>query len=609
MDNFLMAFNNFLFHYSKHIFIFIAALFIAITFAHPSLLVTDEWISVNQLSQLHDGHQLIFNEGKYGTYENGTVTKYFILKDNYLAYPLFLPVISLPAYWLLDIFGKDFVFLILYIWTFLLIGMGLMFNIFFKEYSHIGKIRWTNGLIITTFILFCINLFFYRPFPVSGEDSYPEIMAIVCTNTVLFAILAVMVYDICLTIFQDSGYSVFGTVVCISCSSFLFWANFCKDHALVACIFTGIVFMIVKYLQYHQFRYPATAFILTGLLAWARPDIGFFVFITLILLTIYWATTAKKRSGQPESRNLILTPPLFTLVGAIPFFINNYLFTKNIFVPAWILWKPATTSAVSAANESITISQISSDTIGSLIRLFVSTMNFNPATFLSDLYGVLLNPQSGSMGLLPLVPLFLITLLLIPVFQTIKKTSFSGLERDIIIALVLLSLGVFLAYVRGISGMNASPGIAPDMRYMSPMYLPLNLLGLLAIRKFPSVSDNPRHLLIGMGTVWLIALPSSLIILTLFYPKPETWAMLFIFLNIAITLAILLMVILFLFSLIMNIIYKISPVPAKIFLVILCALPLIWQIDATFLARLWGAGLGGYSFWIPIMLKSFGLIF
>jgi hypothetical protein len=46
-----------------------------------------------------------------------------------------------------------------------------------------------------------------------------------------------------------------------------------------------------------------------------------------------------------------------------------------------------------------------------------------------------------------------------------------------------------------------------------------------------------------------------------------------------------------------------------VLLAILCALPLVWQVDATFLMRYYGMGFGGYSFWIPVMLKLFGVIF
>ena len=41
----------------------------------------------------------------------------------------------------------------------------------------------------------------------------------------------------------------------------------------------------------------------------------------------------------------------------------------------------------------------------------------------------------------------------------------------------------------------------------------------------------------------------------------------------------------------------------KQFFAVMCALPLIWQVDASFLACLFANGLGGYLFWLPVFLK------
>jgi len=41
---------------------------------------------------------------------------------------------------------------------------------------------------------------------------------------------------------------------------------------------------------------------------------------------------------------------------------------------------------------------------------------------------------------------------------------------------------VVLAYTRSLPGMSASPGIVPDMRYLSPAYLPLLVIGVYALK-------------------------------------------------------------------------------------------------------------------------------
>jgi hypothetical protein len=609
MDDLITILERNLVCHKVHILVFLVAFFIAITVAHPSLLITDEWITVNQLSQLHDGHQVLFNEGKYGFHENGTASRYFTHKDNYLAYPLFLPLISLPAYWLTDIFGGNFIFFMLYLWIFLLIAIALVLNGFFPECTSLGKWRWTTGLIIGSFVIFFINLFFYRPFPITGKDSYPEIIAIVFTNIILFAILAVMVYEILRTIFNDSSYTIFGAVLCITSSSYLFWTSFCKDHVLVAFLFTAIVLLAVKFSLTTNDGYLPGAFILTGLLAWARPELALFVFISLCILIAYGYLVTRDRFTPLTKAILVVTAPLFTLIGAIPFCINNYLFTGNFFVPAWILWKTGSSSVNVTVAESTPVQQASSDTLGSLLQLFMSTINIQPATFLSDVYGVLLNPQTGSMGVLPLVPLFMGAILILPILWVFGNRDFSCEEKHILMTMGLLALGVFLAYVRGITGMNTSPGINPDIRYLSPIYLPLSIMGLVVIGKVPSLRNNVKTILQWVVAIWVIVIPLSLLAMSWYYPSPESWAFLFIALNTIASLGIFLTLVLFIIILTANILYKKTETPLVILFALLCAVPFIWQIDAIFLARLYGAGLGGYSFWIPVMLKIFGFIF
>ena len=107
--------------YKVHLLVFLLASLAALTLAHPAFFVNDDWIAGNQLAQMNAGHQIIINEGKYGSFENGTPLPYFSIRQNYLPYSLFLPIFSLPAEWLAIFFGDNFVFFILYFWTFLLI--------------------------------------------------------------------------------------------------------------------------------------------------------------------------------------------------------------------------------------------------------------------------------------------------------------------------------------------------------------------------------------------------------------------------------------------------------------------------------------------------------
>jgi hypothetical protein len=594
-------------HYKVHILVFLLTFLAAVVVAHPAFLLTDEWVTANQLAQLNEGHQIILNEGKYGSFENGTPFAYFTAKQNYLAYSLALPIFSLPAEWLVYFWGDNFIFFIVYLGTFLLIALALTLNAFFPAFTFIGKWRWTNGMIAITFIGFFINLFYYVPFPLAGKGSYPEIMAVVLTNIVMFAVLAVMVYEILQQIFQNPSYAFFGTIVCVSCSSYLLWTNFCKDHVLVAFLFTAVILMMITFLTTENFWFFAGGFLLSGLLVWARPELGLCIFITLCAPAAYFFVRTKNNTKKPITRTRLLLLPLFTIIGAIPFFINNYLMTKNPFTPSFVLWTNILPSE-STMSGSSAIPQSASDTMGSLLHLGQLTTNIRFSTFPADVYGIFFHPQTGAIGILPLIPVFLAAVLVLPVILLWEKIRFSSQEKLIIGTLLLLCFGVFCAYVRGIYGMNNSIGIFPDIRYLSPIYLPLTIIGLMIVRKIPAISGNPCQLVTWMFTFWIILIPSTLFLIMYHYPFPSGWKEVFPLLDTYATVLIFLAALIFMLLCYHSVVFQKKGTLLKISFALMCSLPLIWQIDASLVALLFSSGLGGYSFWLPVLLKICGLL-
>jgi 4-amino-4-deoxy-L-arabinose transferase-like glycosyltransferase len=256
-----------------------------------------------------------------------------------------------------------------------------------------------------------------------------------------------MIFEICRTIFNEPEYALFGTLACISCSSYVFWTNFCKDHLLVAFLVTAILFLLVKLWNTEQPVYLAASFFIVGLLAWARPELALAIVVALCVLVVYiWKFMKNNLSGKRD-RFIILLSPSFTFIGAIPFFINNYFFTRNIFIPSFILWKNESSSLITGLEESAIIQQNSFETMGSFAQLVKLTIGLNPSTIFTDIYGVFFNPQSRSMGLFPLAPLFLITLLLSPFIIISKKIHFEKKEQQIVGILVLMAFSIFLPYL------------------------------------------------------------------------------------------------------------------------------------------------------------------
>lgn len=599
----------FILAYRVHFLIGIFALLMALTFAHPTLFVTDEWISVNQLSQLQNGHQVLYNEGKYGYYENGTPKIYFSARENYLTYPLFLPIIALPANTLINLTGDHFVFLILYLWTFLFIILVLLLNAYFPEWASMWGRRWTSGLLIVAFTVFFFNLMYYRQFPLTGETSYPEVMAVVVTNIFLFAILAVMICEVCRLIFRDTSYAAFATLTCISCSSYLFWTSFCKDHVLVALLVTLIIFFLIKFIHETNIACLAGSFIMTGLLAWARPELALFVFFATCIFVLY-SRFCSGTGFQKNERLAILLSPFCTIIGAIPFFLNNHLINGNIFLPPFIRGTTILARSGDASQNIAPIQQNVFETMGSIFSLSQWGASVNPLTLMPDVVGIFFFPQNGSIGVFLLVPVFIIALVIILHLAWNKKMNVISRDRSIFLVLSLISLGVFFAYFNRISGMNFDLGIVPDIRYLSPLYLPLTLIGLMIIRTIPVIREKPKILIRMMIGIWIVLIPLSLVTMRLLLPPVgEEWAVVNLMLSYGISVLMYSLIALFIILLVYIRTFQKTESLLLPVLALTCSLPLIWQIDASFVARLYGVGLGGYNFWIPIVLKGFVAIF
>lgn len=585
--------------YRVHILVFFIVLFVGLTFAHPELLMNDEWITVNQLHQLHDGHQVLVNEGKYGFFENGTMNAYFAARSNVLGYSLFLPLLSLPSHWFIDILGDHFVFFILYLWTFVLLAVILSLHFIFREYSFIGRWRWTPAATGAVFIIFFINLFYYIPFRVHGPGSYPEALAVAFTNILLLALAGVLIYEINRALFDDPGFSLFGTIVCLLSSSYFFWATGCKDHILTMLLFVAVLFCMVKFRKTDDSWYLPLAFLITGLLAWARPELALWVFF--FVCGIWGYSCVKKVQRKSGTGYIVLIcMPLFTVFGALPFFLNNYLITKNPLLPPNALYLSGESAGL-AVQGSPYLPQTGGISSASFTQIF-SMKNTVPSSNIPwDIFGILFHPHNGSMGVFCLTPLFLVMAVLAVVLVQSGKLQFSREELNAMAIIAFLAIPVFFAYANNLPQLNTSQGITPDMRYLSPVYVPLTLLGLIIMRKLEVIAENPVNILKKILIISAVGIPLSLYLTATVYTDPKVAAQLDAPLSDAFSLCIFFLAALTLFFLAWNFFSKHRNAISGILIASLCGVPFIWQI--TISIRFWGfaATSQGYPPWIPII--------
>ena len=133
--------------------------------------------------------------------------------------------------------------------------------------------------VLFALLLFMGNMLLYKQFPFTAPDAPFEVAALVLANHVFFALTVAIIFEIFQAIQQDVWLSLFGTISCASCSSFLFWAGTGKDHMLTATVFACIIFFTVLSFTRERSRDSWLAFIFCGLLIWVRPEVGFFVTI------------------------------------------------------------------------------------------------------------------------------------------------------------------------------------------------------------------------------------------------------------------------------------------------------------------------------------------
>lgn len=588
------------------VLIFLFALFFIVTFSNPALFLNDEWITVNQLHQLGEGHQIIVNEGKYGTFVNGTPGPYMQAHHNLLGYTMMLPVLSLPALWFFGLFGDQFRLAIVFLWSMLPVAMAVLVEAYRPGWARWKGIRWTWPVIGVAFLGFLANLLLYYPWPFTAPDAPVEAAAVVFTNHLLFAALAVMVYLTCRTIFEDTWFSIFGTIACISCSSYIFWAANAKDHMLVAAMLAAVLLFLVRYIQHGNLRDAAFGFGFIGLLAWARPEVGFAVFVFATLYFVGLQASRGLLRGPVRETAKALCIPLATLAGAVPLLINNICVTGNPLVPSFYVyqsraWRAGTDGnfigSAEAIGDVVQAVPAPSDGIARFLSMVTSQFTSSWSTLPGDIFGILFAPASGNMSLVAVSPLIIIALVVLPILLWRRSEGFTTADRQIIVFLVVVGIAVWVAYLRSMHGLNTSNGIVPDIRYLTPFYLPAGLLGAYALSRLSS-ADSKRRTLWQIAAI-AVSAPVLLVTMMLFQPYGGLYAGYTQFFT-QVTFMLLGA------TLILIAVQKRFGIPDKWItaaLLLLIAVPFAWQLMMVFLYSV--AKFNGYPLWIPVVETLF----
>lgn len=597
------------------IMIFLVSFFFILTISNPGLYLNDEWITANQLHQIDIGHQPVINEGKYGVYQNGTPSTYFKVRHNLLGYSLMLPLLSLPAAKIFELFGDSFRAFVLLIWAMIPVVLALMVRAYHPKYARVLGIPWTYPVIALSFILYFVNLLLYSAFPLTAPDAPYEVAAIVFTNHIFFAGTVVVIYYLCREIFGASRKSetekvtegsqwkaIFGTVACLFCSSYAFWSTNAKDHMLEVFLFSLVLLFFIRFARSGSARDLAPGFVSIGLLAWVRPEFAISVFFFGIIATLIMGFIEYFRgdaSVRTVATHLACIPA--TIIGAIPFILNNLYVTGSPLIPSMYIYSRPSLVQVSAASESAVTSTAAAAGVAQtaqssgIFDVFFGQIGSRfgqiSPSILPDMVRVFFAPETGHISVIAVCPLLFLALLLIPVLLVFHKKEFSKEEKRIILFLGLFALSVVFGYITYFDMMNTDGGITPDMRYIAPIYLPAALIGLIGISSI--VHTKYKKLALGTLLGAAVLAPSLIILMILIqpygglYPGMTRFLMNLIYLALGITTVLV----------VLTLREKKWEPYLLIALSLMVILPFVWQMMMVVLYSV--AKFNGYSFWIP----------
>ena len=166
--------------------------------------------------------------------------------------------------------------------------------------------------------------------------------------------------------------------------------------------------------------------------------------------------------------------------------------------------------------------------------------------------------------------------------------------------LLLVSLTVFFAYSFEIHSLNTSKGIIPDIRYFSPMYFSLTIVGLIILKKEDIFFDNPVDMIKKLFLVSIIGLPVSLFLLILIYDPTTISTSISFHISKFFTLYAIALVIITVGVFLTEKKLKIGKLAYQYLLLLLCTVPFFWQVNSILVFRSF-SGYPGYIFWIPVM--------
>jgi hypothetical protein len=245
----------------------------------------------------------------------------------------------------------------------------------------------------------------------------------------------------------------------------------------------------------------------------------------------------------------------------------------------------------------------------SLIQLVFSWITPHYDTLGHDISKILFLPETGSIGVFILVPVFLVGMLSIPLLIKYRPGQLSIDECYLMISLIFITLAIFIAYINVFPILVTDHGIAPDMRWLSPVYLSLNLIGLLILSKITEILQNIYKFFKFVIVSMCLLVPMFLVIISISKNKNEDFFPVLSQVTLWVSIIVVLTVIISIIFLYPCLKKQSNITPFVATLGFLIALPLVWQIMAIFLIANLVRLFAGYNFWLPFVREASNFLY
>jgi len=468
--------------------LFCSACFFAMTITSAGMYLNDEFVYGAQLEQLAKGHQITYNEGKYGYYSNGTIGNYFEARDNILMYSITYPITAYPIYMVLINCGD---------WIHgVLIALWGIFGI--SAFVGISSYMTNNWNAITTkFNIKRVKTIYYIIIGVMGcifistpimaqlySNTYPpygnlipvEILAFVTLNIILFGIYCVFLLATIRELWANNiNKQIFAFMLAIFCNSILFWVGTCKDHVFIATLFMITIYGIIAFNNSKQSYNYILASVPLGILIWARPEVGIPALCGFLIISACMWLDYRKLQGKT------FIVGLFAIIsGSSLLLLNNKITTNNIFIHPFLVANKARDAFYG-------------DTLTSAITILPEHIK----NITHDIIGLFILPKSGALSLISIMPLTAIVILSLIVYISvlIRNKNINEIYKlftlnDIyILILSMSSISYYILYAG--SALSVDTGVTPDIRYFTLIYAPILLITLNIFFKLHKNIDIP----------------------------------------------------------------------------------------------------------------------